>query len=106
MRIPHVLYFPEGKDGYRYWMAYTPYPPQSMENQDIVRSNDGISWTDNGLTNPYLEGASGSWNGLENPDPDFIYVSSIDKWFMVWDGGDVATNSRKIALAYSSDGKT
>ena len=104
---PDVLYFPEGKDGYRYWMAYTPYPPQSMENPSIVRSNDGISWTDNGLTNPVIpQGASGSWNGLENPDPDFIYVSSIDKWFMVWDGGDVATNSRKIALAYSSDGKT
>lgn len=104
---PDVLYFPSGKDGYKYWMSYTPYPPQSKENASIIRSNDGITWTDAGIINPVIPaGTSGSWNDLENPDPDMIYVANLDKWFMVWDGGDAATNSRKIALAYSADGKT
>lgn len=104
---PDVIYFSGGKDGYKYWMSYTPYPPQSMENPSIVRSNDGIVWTDAGISNPVVpEGTPGAWNDLENPDPDFIYVSDYSKWFLVWDGGDTATNSRKIALAYSSDGKT
>jgi len=104
---PDVIYFADGKDGYKYWMVYTPYPPSSYENPCIVRSNDGIIWTDAGISNPVIPlGEPGSWNDLENPDPDFVYVQDYDKWFMVWDGGNVATDSRKIALAYSSDGKT
>lgn len=104
---PDVIYFSGGMDGYKYWMTYTPYPPQSMENPSVVRSNDGITWTDAGITNPVIpEGTPGAWNDLENPDPDFIYVSDYSKWFLIWNGGDAATDSRKIALAYSSDGKT
>ncbi len=103
---PDIIYFPEGKDGYKYWMVYTPTPPQSRENPSIVRSHDGITWTDADITNPVIPlGTSGAWNDLENPDPDFVYVAEYDKWFMVWNGGNAATNSRKIALAYSSDGK-
>jgi N-acetylneuraminic acid mutarotase len=104
---PDVIYFPGGYDGYEYWMAYTPYPPTSLENPCIVRSHDGIRWTDAGITNPVIpKGDPGAWNDQENPDPDFIYVSDLNKWFMIWDGGDVATDSRKLALAYSSDGIT
>jgi hypothetical protein len=111
---PDVIYFPGGKDGYEYWMVYTPYPWEPDENPSIVRSHDGINWTDAGITNPVIPlGEPGAWNGEENPDPDFIFVSDIDglhlghdKWFMVWDGGDCQTCNRKIALAYSDDGKT
>lgn len=104
---PDVIYFQGGRDGYEYWMVYTPYPPTSYESPCIVRSHDGIRWTDAGISNPVIPlGNPGSWNDQENPDPDFIYVSDFNKWFMVWDGGDVSTDSRKIALAYSSDGKT
>lgn len=104
---PDVIHFADGKDGYNYWMVYTPYPPQSSENPCIVRSNDGIIWTDAGISNPVVpSGEPSNWNDLENPDPDFVYVQDYDKWFMVWVGGNTATDSRKIALAYSSDGKT
>lgn len=104
---PDVIYFPGGRDGYEYWMAYTPYPPQSLENPSILRSHDGIRWTDKGISNPVIPGGTpGAWNDLENPDPDFIYVSEINKWFMAWNGGNEETDSRKIALAWSSDGKT
>lgn len=104
---PDVIYFPGGRDGYEYWMVYTPFPPTSSENPSILRSHDGIRWTDAGISNPVIpQGNPGAWNDQENPDPDFIYVSEYNKWFMVWDGGNVATDSRKLALAYSSDGKT
>jgi N-acetylneuraminic acid mutarotase len=104
---PDVVYFPEGKDGYKYWMVYTPFPPAAEENPSIVRSNDGITWTAEGINNPVIaHGSPGSFNDLENPDPDFVYVQDYNKWFMVWDAGDQATDSRKMALAYSSDGKT
>ncbi|MGD0405021.1 MAG: DUF2341 domain-containing protein, partial [Candidatus Bathyarchaeia archaeon] len=107
---PDVIYFPGGKDGYTYWMMYTPYNATasvSFENPSVVRSNDGITWTDAGISNPVISlGAPGAFNDLENPDPDFVYVSDYNKWFMVWDPGHAADGSRKIALAYSSDGKT
>ena len=52
---PSLLFFDEGWNGYRYWMAYTPYnggDPQ-VENPSIAVSNDGEKWvTPPGLTNP------------------------------------------------------
>jgi hypothetical protein len=87
-------------------MVYTPYPPASEENPSILRSQDGITWTDDGVSNPViLAGSPGEWNAGENADPDFIYVSDYNKWFMVWAGQNEG-GSEGIALAYSSDGKT
>ena len=72
---PDVIYFPGGKDGYQYWMAYTPYPSEAEENPSILRSNDGINWTGTGISNPVIPaGTPGAWNDQENPDPDFIFV--------------------------------
>src|SRR5690625_4256142 len=43
---PDVLYFENGWGGYKYWMAYTPYPfsDDSLENTSITYSNDGVNW--------------------------------------------------------------
>lgn len=63
---PSVMYFPEGWNGYTYWMAETPYPlgkngsweglapyRERWENPCIHASNDGIHWiTPSGLENP------------------------------------------------------
>lgn len=38
------IYLPEGFAGYRYWMAYTPYPGADEENPRLVASHDGVSW--------------------------------------------------------------
>ncbi|AFU16627.1 4Fe-4S ferredoxin iron-sulfur binding domain protein [Bacillus thuringiensis MC28] len=52
---PKVVYFENGWNGWKYWMAHTPYPfsNDKYENPSISVSNDGISWTDpKGLLNP------------------------------------------------------
>lgn len=47
---PTVLYFKEGWNGYKYWMAETPFSPQCKPYMDrdecpsIHVSNDGINW--------------------------------------------------------------
>lgn len=43
---PDVLYTPDGWNGYKYIMCYTPYPYQNVdyENPSIAGSNDGIHW--------------------------------------------------------------
>ncbi len=51
---PKVLYFPEGWNGHKYWMAYTPYPGNDNreENPCITFSDDGINWSEEGISNP------------------------------------------------------
>jgi len=39
-----VVTIPEGFAGYRYWMAYTPYPDATREDPHVVASNDNQSW--------------------------------------------------------------
>lgn len=52
---PKVLHIPEGWNGYKYWMAFTPYPNgnDDFENPSILVSNDGNTWVVKpGATNP------------------------------------------------------
>lgn len=52
---PKIVYFEHGWNGWKYWMAHTPYPfsNDKFENPSISVSNDGINWTDpKGLFNP------------------------------------------------------
>ena len=55
---PKVLVFGGVWSGYKYWMAYTPYPNSNdyYENPCIAASSNGIDWdTPLGLTNPLAE---------------------------------------------------
>ncbi|EAC2688372.1 hypothetical protein B5H05_15725, partial [Listeria monocytogenes] len=52
---PKVLYFETPWNGYKYWMAHTPYANSNdrLENPSLCVSNDGITWAEpNGLVNP------------------------------------------------------
>lgn len=42
-----MRFFPEGWNGYRYWMALTPYADSNddLENPAILVSNDNVTWT-------------------------------------------------------------
>ncbi|MDH6251210.1 hypothetical protein M2347_000937 [Chryseobacterium sp. H1D6B] len=58
---PDVQYFPNGFNGYKYWMVFTPYfgaignggVSERYENPTIVVSNDGLNWSSpNGVAGP------------------------------------------------------
>lgn len=64
---PDVEYFPEGFNGYRFWMAFTPYfglvgtdqLAKRYENPTIVVSNDGLNWISPvGIKNPIQDAPS------------------------------------------------
>ena len=62
---PDVIYWP--KSGYKWWMAFTPFPDAPRENPSILASNDGITWeAPTGLTNPVVTRA---WAQTELDDP-------------------------------------
>jgi hypothetical protein len=70
-----VQFIPEGFAGYRYWIAYTPFPNASREDPSIAASNDGISWTlPNNFTNPLYTKATAISEGWGwNADPDLVW---------------------------------
>jgi hypothetical protein len=54
---PSLVYAPSGWNGYRYWLAHTPYPLSNsdLENPCIVASNDLRNWVvPPGLVNPIV----------------------------------------------------
>lgn len=76
---PKVLYFPERWNGFRFWMAYTPYPLglPTHENPCIAVSDNGVDWdVPTGLLNPLMPKLSNGYNSdthlVYNPDSDTL----------------------------------
>jgi len=101
---PDVLYFPDGNDGYEFWMYYTPYPPDECEVPCLVRSNDGYTFADTGISNPLITvGSSEEWDNGLLADPDVVVVDGT--WYMYYTGRAADKSYQRIGLATSSDGK-
>lgn len=97
---PSILFFPNKWNGYRYWMAYTPYDngDPTYENPCIAVSNDNITWvTPPGLTNPVFPVPTTGYNAdphlFMSPDGNIMYLM-----FKVRDG------SKKIVVSESQNG--
>ncbi len=101
---PDVVYFKDGWNGYRYWMAMTPYPFEDdrYENPSIVVSNDGLHWDEPpGLVNPV---ASTPVIG-HNCDCDLIYHHQEDQlWLYYIETDDLSKTT--IYLLTSNNGVT
>lgn len=87
---PSVLYFPKGWNGYKYWMAETPYSPKCEPYRDrnecpsIHVSNDGIEWTQpRNLMNPIVNFATEGEQNLDYySDPHLVYKDGkIECWY-------------------------
>lgn len=105
---PSVLFFPERRNGYRYWMAMTPYPGGSdaAEDPNIVASNDGNTWVvPAGLTNP-LDDQPGS-PGAYNSDV-CLTLGPSGAMHLVWRTYDPAATGAEETLwvRTSTDGVT
>ena len=104
---PDVVVFTNAWNGYKYWMAMTPYSDgnDDYENPSIVASNDGATWeVPAGLTNPVIAFPGGA---AFNSDPDLIYNSATDElWMYYRDSPGVCTANGTVKLTKSSDGVT
>ena len=72
---PKVIFFSKFFNGYKYWMAYTPYPKAdaTKENPCIIVSNDLIHWiTPQGMINP-LDAPIISNSLSYNSDTHFLF---------------------------------
>lgn len=80
---PKVLYFQNGWNGYKYWMAYTPYPKGDIkaENPCVSASNDGIRWdAPTGLVNPLDPYPGDGYNS----DTHLVYRGDLDQLEVWW----------------------
>lgn len=102
---PSVLYFENGWNGWKYWMAMTPYPAsdEGAEDPNVLVSNDGWTWqVPDGLTNP-IDDQLGKPNP-HNSDTQLVMAPSGEMyltWRMV-DRPNGKTN--RIFLVKSTDG--
>lgn len=100
---PKVLYFTNGWQGYRFWMAYTPYPngETAAENPCIAVSNDGIHWSEpHGLNNPLANARREGYNS----DTHLVYDEAADRLECWWREYDIKKNRDQICRRTSSDG--
>ena len=103
---PKVLYFENGFGGYKYWMAYTPYPfsADGFENPCIAYSDDGINWIDfdgNPLDDP-------NGNGY-NSDTHLVYRSDtgvLECWYRYVGALSQSPREETIYRQVTTDGKT
>lgn len=103
---PKVLYFENGWNGYKFWVAYTPYVRgnTTTENPCIAVSNDGENW---GLPEGLESGLLADWNGIENDynnDTHLVHRDDLDRlevwWRVAYDNGKAELRRRT-----STDGK-
>ena len=83
---PSVIAFDSPWNGYKYWMAYTPYPFANgeEENPSIAVSNDLLYWdTPTGMVNPIADNEETGCSELK--DAHILYRDDIDRievWYL------------------------
>lgn len=95
---PDILHFPEGWNGYEYWMAISPYHSPKQEYPNILVSHDGRSWEFPG-GNPVTVGAR---EDGQSGDPCLIMEDNVLWIFWLWMGEGKKTS--KIYRTFSSGG--
>lgn len=91
-------------NGYRYWMAFTPYPSSNddYENPSIVASSDGSTWVvPAGLTNPIVPFPGGA---SFNADAEIVLGQDNILYLFYMDSNGSSQN--RALVRSSSDGIT
>ena len=105
---PSVVYVATKWNGYRYWMAMTPYPlsDASKENPSIVASNDGISWEEPlGIVNPIF-GPPPTGN-YSDPHLEYNFQSnSLEMYYQDNNDGNIYYSNSQNGINWSSPVKT
>lgn len=96
---------PSGWNGYRYWMAMTPYPAANddYENPSILASNDKTTWiVPTGLTNPVDPFPGGAYY---NSDTDLALDPDTGRMWLWW-RTTYSTEDCRIYSMWSTNGTT
>lgn len=111
---PSVLYFKDSWNGYKYWMAETPFSPESKPYRDrnecpsIHVSNDGITWNEiiqdpiDNLTEKEIEELD------YFSDPHLVFVNDrIECWYRFThrNGNEGNFSNLQLIRKYSTDGQ-
>lgn len=104
---PDVVYVPGGWNGYKFWMAYTPYPANDRENPHVACSHDGIDWTvPPGGSNPIVPlSEATSSNHSYWSDTDMLLVDGT-MWLYFRGGGNSVSIDETVWRVTSTDGVT
>ena len=101
---PKVVAFKDAWNGYKYWMAYTPYPRDEEENPSIAVSNDLLKWvTPQGLQNPLDNPTDAEINYWS--DTHLLYREDLNR-LEIWYRGFKTGEPIIIARKCSTDGVT
>lgn len=90
-----------GWNGYRYWMANTPYPASNnaYENPSIWASSDGVTWVvPAGVTNPVIAKPSNGYNA----DTELYFEDNT--MYLYWKQIEGTPQVRTIEVVSSTDG--
>lgn len=101
---PSVKFFPEGWNGWRYWMAFTPYPGGNAAHEDpcISVSQDGKTWTTPaGFTNPLDDGPDASHY---NADTELAISPDGTTLYCMWRYTDTTTRVVQFKVRSTTDG--
>lgn len=105
---PKIVYMPNGLNGYKYWMAYTPYPKHNsrFENPVIAVSNDLVHWQPHPESkNTILDDGSYERNPkIYNSDTHLLYNPDTNKLECWWRHVDESTKKIIIYRRTSEDG--
>lgn len=102
---PSVLFFENGWNGYKYWMAETPFSPKGKPYEDrnecpsIHVSNDGINWTEI-LKNPIDNLTEEEIEELDYfSDPHLVFVNGyIECWYRFTHRKGITNNYSNLQL--------
>ena len=84
---PKVISFDKKWNGYKYWIAYTPYPKgdQAKENPHVLSSNDLINWKEKkGYKNPLDIPEDKDSRYVYNSDTHLVYNNDLDRLECYW----------------------
>lgn len=101
---PSVVDMGSAWNGYRYWLAFTPYPSgdEDYENPSILASNDLDTWVlPSGASNPIDAKPTTGYNA----DTELVYDASNDRLICYYSEFDLST-TKYIRARTSTDGVT
>lgn len=82
---PKVIYIKKGWHGYRYWMAFTPYPfcNATLENPSVAVSNDSTRWiVPHKMPQPIINPPKDKDRGAHYSDPHLVFCNNeIQLWY-------------------------